>query len=106
MGIASLSFWGDRWLCSKIILQNHLLLPLLHSLDSKRVVDMVLDDGSWDVVAFAHFIPAWQIAKIVASHPSWESLGDDKVVWSYTSHGGFSTKPTFDLIVGGHGDYV
>lgn len=44
-------------MCSGLVLKDHVLQPLHSSLASKRVVDMLLDVGRWDVAATAQYVP-------------------------------------------------
>nr|KYP34108.1 Putative ribonuclease H protein At1g65750 family [Cajanus cajan] len=59
---------------------------------------MVSNDGEWCQHLFANLIPSWLFAKVMLTPQL--SSGEDRVIWMSTADGKFSTKSTYNLLMG------
>ncbi|KAJ1433516.1 Reverse transcriptase zinc-binding domain [Sesbania bispinosa] len=90
-------FWKDSWLRSG---------PILHSITNHQLGPNIEDDlvsnmtreGVWATDLFHQHVSPMVLNEILATIPPKADRGNDKVAWSLTNNGAFSTKSGYHLI--------
>ncbi|CAA0836031.1 Polynucleotidyl transferase- ribonuclease H-like superfamily protein [Striga hermonthica] len=94
----TVKFWTDNWLPSGINLSSIATGVIPRAMRDYPVCYFTSDVGEWKWLEFSHLLPAAVLLQIAAIPAPNASRGSDKLYWSCSSTGAFSTKSAYNSL--------
>ncbi|CAL1391746.1 unnamed protein product [Linum trigynum] len=90
-------FWLDCWV-SQVPLRELVTEQIPLDLEGAKVADMVGEDGGWRRELFENYLPEDVVQKILSVAVDNDSEEEDRLLWSASANGNFTTKSAFHLL--------